>query len=149
MKFQIYLESRKNTASFMTTNIVNSPFIISCQEAKNKINDLTNFLLYVSCKTSELNIQVLIIINQSIQNRTMVHFFNITQQPMTLWLVWNTSNDNTQQSVDHNLWHMSCERRWYRVNDPNTSLLVITKDNNFFELKSFLKYGHFACKPTG
>jgi len=32
------------------------------------------------------------------------------------------------------------------VNDPNTSLLVITKDNSFFELKSFLKHGHFVCK---
>jgi hypothetical protein len=65
---------------------------------------------------------------------------------MALWLVWNTSNDNGRQSVDHNFRHMPCERRWYRVNDPNTNLLVITKNNNFFELKSFLKHGHFVCK---
>jgi len=32
------------------------------------------------------------------------------------------------------------------INDPRTNLPIITKDNGFLELTSFLKHGHFACK---
>jgi hypothetical protein len=32
------------------------------------------------------------------------------------------------------------------VNDPRTSLFVITKRNDFSKLKGFLKHDHFSCK---
>jgi len=41
---------------------------------------------------------------------------------------------------------MPFERRGYMTNDLRNNLSTITKDNDFSNLKSFLRYDHFACK---
>jgi hypothetical protein len=61
---------------------------------------------------------------------------------MAIKLVQNTSTHNRRKKI-HN----------YFLNVPSTTnfdciLLVVTKDNNIFELQGLLKHNDFTNKPT-
>jgi hypothetical protein len=65
---------------------------------------------------------------------------------MAIKSVQNTSTHNRKKTNHDYLRNMPSKKRWHSPIDFNNIFLVVTKDNNIFELHGLLEHNDFASK---
>ncbi len=63
-------------------------------------------------------------------------------------LVQKTSPHNKKKRIHNYLKNVPSKKRWDPPINSNNILLVVTKDNNNFELQCLLEHNDFTNKPT-
>ncbi len=123
-----------------------SSFIISCQEAKERVNDFNN-LLNVLCKSFQPNIKLesSSLIQASNKGRWFISSFSFKLMDMVIF----RASFNNQWPLDW--FKMQTLTTWNKMfitiydimgnmaNDPRTNVLAITKGNGFFGIERFFE----------
>jgi hypothetical protein len=63
-------------------------------------------------------------------------------------LVQNTSPHSKKKRIHNYLKNVPSKKRWHPPINFDNILLVVTKDNNIFELQCLLEHNDFTSKPT-